>query len=156
MVNGTISELGHYLPVVIRNLVMNYIQNINEDSEEKYTYLFDDKVYGRVMSYDTLPKQKCKIEAHNKYVDIQISIVGMEGIEVYQRKDLKKLQTYDAENDVEFYKYDGIGHFAVIENIPGRFTMLFPADAHQPKISLEGAGGHVTKCVVKVDRTLFL
>lgn len=155
MVNGTIDELKNYLPDYIRGPVMDYIQSIDEDTAEGYTSIMGDKIYGRVMSYDTIPKQECKIEAHNRYIDIQISVTGAEGIAVYQRKDLGKVQENDSEGDVEFYKYDGKGHFAFIENIPGRFTMLFPMDAHQPKINLDEANKYVKKFVIKIDKILF-
>lgn len=156
MINGAISELSLYLPDKVKEMVMDYIQSVDEDTEEGYTYIIDDRVYGRVMSYVTLPKQECEIEAHNKYIDIQISLIGAEGIDVYQREDLKKVQDYDPECDVIFYQYEGKGHVAAIENIPRRFTMLFPSDAHQPKIFLDGANGHVKKCVVKIDKELFI
>ena len=155
MVNGTIDELGYYLPDNIRALVMDYVKNIDGESEEGYTNIMDDKVYGRVMSYDTLSKQECKIEAHNRYIDIQISVIGAEGIDVYQRKDLNEVQNYNAERDVAYYRYEGEGHFASVENIPGRFTMLFPSDAHQPQIFLDGANKRVKKFVVKIDKLLF-
>lgn len=155
MVNGTIDELKQYLPDCIRDLIMDYIKSINEDTAEGYTSIIDDKVYGRVISYNTKPKQECKIEAHNRYIDIQISIKGTEGIEVYQRKDLDQVQKYDSETDVAFYKYDKRGHFASIKNIPGRFTMLFSADAHQPQINVNETDGLVKKFVVKIDKTLF-
>lgn len=155
MINGTIDELERYLPDHIRGPVMDYIQSIDEDTAEGYTSIMGDKIYGRVMSYDTMPKQECKIEAHDRYIDIQISVLGAEGIEVYQRKDLDIIQEYIPETDAAFYKYNGKGHFAFIENIPGRFTMLFPMDAHQPKINLDEANRYVKKFVVKVDKSLF-
>ena len=155
MVNGTVEELRYYLPENIKELVMNYVKQVDEDTEEGYTYLLDDKVYGRVMSYDTLPKKECLIEAHNRYIDIQISVSGSEGIEAYQRQDLKEKEAYKESKDVAFYEYAGNGYFATIDNIPGRFSMFFPEDAHQPKICMEGASGHVKKFVVKIDKTLF-
>lgn len=155
MINGTIDELERYLPDRIRNQVMEYVQSIGKDTDEGYTYIMDERVFGRVMSYDTLPKQECRIEAHNKYIDIQISVIGAENIEVYQRCDLKECQSYDETEDVAFYEYEGKGHFAVIENIPGRFSVFFPSDAHQPKIFSEGKAGHIKKYVVKIDKNLF-
>lgn len=155
MINGTIEELRYYLPENIKELVMNYVKQVDRNAEEGYSYLLDNEVYGRVMSYDTLPKEECLIEAHNRYVDIQISVYGSEGIEVYQRQDLKETVAYKEDKDVVFFEYVGQGYFATIDNIPGRFSMFFPEDAHQPKICMEGASGHVKKFVVKIDKALF-
>ena len=155
MINGAIAELRCFLPESIRELVMDYVKGINENTEEGYTYLLEDKVYGRVMSYDTLAREECKIEAHNRYVDIQISITGSEGIDVYQRQDLKVTESYQQEKDVEFFAYEGNGYFATVDNIPGRFSMFFSEDAHRPKVRLEGASGYVKKYVIKIDKMLF-
>ncbi len=155
MVNGTLKELPNYLPDRVRDIVMNYVNGIDSRTEEGITYLLDEKIYGKVMSYDTLSEDKCQIEAHNRYIDIQISIIGSEGIKVYQRQDLKEVESYQEREDVAFYDYEEKGYFAAINNIPGRFSMFFPEDAHQPKICLDGESGHVTKFVVKIENTLF-
>ena len=154
MINGTIDELSYYLPEKIKDFVMGYIKSIDKDTEDGYTDIMSGRIYGKVMSYQTLPSQECKIEAHDKYIDIQASILGSEGITVYQRKDLNEMQKYDSENDVTFFRYEGKGHFADIDNIPGRFTMLLPEDAHQPQIKRNGSEGYVKKLVVKIDVSL--
>lgn len=153
MINGTIDQLSHYLPDDIRNSVMNYVDSITKDAKEGYTYLLEDKVYGRIMSYNTLPLEECKIEAHDRYIDIQISIEGSEGIEVYQRSLLKEIGVYSAEKDVIFLDSLEEKPYAIINNIPGRFSMFFPEDAHRPKVCIEGAYGYVKKYVIKIEKT---
>ena len=90
VVNGEIKELSIYLPKIAKKIILDYVREINSDTPEGYTELWGKHVYGRVMSYYTLAREQCKIEAHNRYVDIQITVVGAEKIEVYQRKKLKE------------------------------------------------------------------
>lgn len=155
MINGTIEELWYYLPEKLQKIVMEYVKEIDKNTEDGYTYLLDDKVYGRVMSYDTLPKETCKLEAHNRYVDIQVSISGSEGIEVYQRSQLKGAKGYDTEKDVIFFDLEKEKPYAFIHNIPGRFSMFFPEDVHRPKICVRGSSRHVKKYVIKIEKSLF-
>lgn len=155
MINETIDQLSHYLPDAIRNSVINYVDSITKDTKEGYTYLLEDKVYGRIMSYNTLPLEECRIEAHNRYIDIQISIEGSEGIEVYQRSLLREIEVYSADKDVTFLDSLEEKPYAIINNIPGRFSMFFPEDAHRPKMFIEGSSGYVKKYVIKIEKTIF-
>ena len=61
--------------------IFAFIQSINKDSEEK-KYLLDNGIYAVVESYSTKPIEKAIFESHLKYIDIQWTIDGAEGINI--------------------------------------------------------------------------
>ena len=85
-----------------------------------------------------------KFECHNKYIDIQFCINGIETIGWKPRKKcvLPKGE-FNEEKDVLFYG-DTPDTFFQITN--GQFAILFPEDVHAPTIS----DGEIKKLVIKV------
>lgn len=108
-----------------------------------------EKAYAMVHAYATHAPETCNVEAHDKYIDIQATLEGAEGITVYDRKALKTHIPYDETKDVAFYKQDGEARLAHTVNRKGYFTMLQSDEAHRPQ---ECAGGFdkVKKFVIKV------
>jgi biofilm protein TabA len=89
-------------------------------------------------------REKARLEAHRKYIDIQLVVSGDEWI---GWRDLKTCREsglgYSAEKEIEFYTASPAKWFCVL---PGSFAIFFPEDVHAP---LAGAGP-VHKVVVKV------
>ena len=85
-----------------------------------------------------------KFECHNKNIDIQVCINGLETI---GWKPREKCTTpngdYNAEKDVQFYS-DTPDTFFQLTN--GQFAIFFPEDVHAPMIG----EGEIKKLVVKV------
>lgn len=107
--------------------------------------LGSDKGYGLVRRYVTKPLTDQKFEAHRKYIDIQYIVSGEEYI-IYN--DATKLQTfscYEEENDCELFSGNG----TAIHLTQGDFVILFPQDAHIPKIAVN-AEKPVIKAIVKI------
>jgi YhcH/YjgK/YiaL family protein len=110
-------------------------------------------MFALVMRYDTRPPEKGVLEAHNAYIDVQASLEGGEYIEWFPRAVLAVEKPYDAEKDVVFFTRPGEAP-ARVYNVPGRFTVLFPDDAHMAQQCGIGSPAPVKKVVVKVPVSL--
>ena len=149
MIYSKLDKLQNYLDDDIYEKVKIFLDQVSEDMPEGKYEIWDDKVYARVMSYSTSLPDVCKIEAHDKYIDIQATITGAEGISVYERKCLVENTAYDFDNDVAFFETKGANVIANTVNLPGYFTMLLPEDAHRPQERVCGMD-RVKKFVIKV------
>ncbi|MDC1174706.1 YhcH/YjgK/YiaL family protein [Bacteriovoracaceae bacterium] len=125
-----------------------FIMGLDENSEEK-RYELGDGVFAIVMSYHTKDVQDANLESHKKYIDIQASIKGAEGIEWYPiDANLELKEEYSEKADVMFYHHPGVQR-ALIANIPGYFTVLWPEDIHMPQLKILDLN-FVKKVVVKI------
>ncbi len=85
-----------------------------------------------------------KFECHNKNIDIQLCINGVETIGWKPReKCVVENGTYNDEKDVQFYN-DAPDTFFQLTN--GQFAIFFPEDVHAPMIG----EGEIKKLVIKV------
>lgn len=105
--------------------------------------------YCLVMEYPTKPPSACRIEGHRNYVDIQFSLSGAEGIDVFSPIDVERDGEYDVEKDVEFYTSENAPTISTTNKV-GFFTLLRPHDLHRPQVIVEPKGG-VRKAVIKVE-----
>lgn len=149
MVYAKITDLSKYLDKDVYQQVESFLKQVSEDLPDGEYPIKGDSVYARVMSYSTSLPKECKIEAHDKYIDIQATIVGAEGISVYERDRLREKIPYDAEKDVVFFETEGALANAHTENVPGFFTMLYPEEAHRPQERVRNVD-RVKKFVIKV------
>ena len=149
MVYSKLENLKDYLKKDIYDKAVVFLNKITEDMPEGEYPIDGDAVFARVMSYQTKTPENCKIEGHNKYIDIQASIIGAEGIGVYCRDDLVEEEAYNDKNDVVFFDKEAATQIAYTVNIPGYFTMLFPEDAHSPQEQVLSFD-KVKKFVIKV------
>lgn len=149
MVYSQLTNLKEYVDPDIFKAMGKFLEQVSENMQDGEYPICGDKAFARVMSYQTGVPEECKIEAHNKYIDIQATIVGAEGISVYERRTLDENISYDADKDVVFFSREGAEGIAHTKNIPGYFTMLFPEDAHRPQEKVGGVGA-VKKFVIKL------
>jgi biofilm protein TabA len=85
-----------------------------------------------------------KFECHNKNIDIQLCINGMETIGWKPRsKCVTPNGGYNEEKDVQLY-HDGADTFFQLTN--GQFAIFFPEDVHAPMVG----EGEIKKLVIKV------
>jgi len=85
-----------------------------------------------------------KLEAHNKYIDIQIPLSKAETFGWKARKDLSDaIEDFNEEKDIQLFndKYE-----TRITVLPGDFLIFFPGDGHAPCIG----EGQIRKVVVKI------
>ena len=103
-----------------------------------------DRLYVSIDRTEGRGRERSRLEAHRRYIDIQLAIVGHEEIGWKALADCARLHAeYDEQNDVEFFS-------DMPENwlsLPaGHFAIFFPDDAHAP---LAGRGA-LTKAVMKI------
>ena len=104
-----------------------------------------DLVYCTRFTYETIPQEESFFEAHRRYLDIHIMVVGEERVDVNRPEDLKLT---DAQEGNDFYAYQGESwHSTVLK--PGEFLVVFPGDAHRIKVQVDGPKT-VSKAVFKV------
>jgi len=142
-------ENGHKYDELHKNfrMVMEILQSLNLQElqpghielDGKYVYINVDEVNGK-------SREEAKIEAHRKYIDIQVPISGSEVMGVMHIAELRDLSMpYDEEKDVMFFS-DKITNWQTVE--PGEFIIFFPEDGHAPLV--ECGEGH-KKIVVKIS-----
>jgi YhcH/YjgK/YiaL family protein len=92
----------------------------------------------------TAAESGAKFECHNKNIDIQLCIRGVEQIGWKPRETCKEPNGgYNDEKDVQFYKDAPDMHFQLTN---GQFAIFFPEDVHAPMIG----EGEIKKLVIKV------
>ena len=106
-----------------------------------------DELYYIIAGYETVPASQCKLEAHKKYIDLQIVLAGHEFIGYTPLQNLAVESEYDAEKDCAFYKYPE--KLSLIDFKPGMFAIFFEDDAHMPAIQA-GNSQEILKVVFKI------
>ena len=149
MIHARIENLKEYVSEEAYARISGFLESVSEDMPEDEYPICGDEIYAHVQKYDTVMPDEAKIEAHDKYIDIQFTICGAEGISVFDRNSLTANDDYNEEKDVIHYNYKDAVPIAHTDNIPGYFTLLYPEDAHRPKEQIRGAR-EVKKAVIKV------
>jgi YhcH/YjgK/YiaL family protein len=123
----------------------NYIKSQDFISMEPCKIELDDKNLFIIVSESTGKDiDEVKMETHNKYIDIQIPIIGTETMGWIAKNNLKnELSPYNPDKDITFYT-DKPAAYIVVNS--GDFAIFFPEDGHAPGIG----EGVIKKIIVKV------
>ncbi len=90
-------------------------------------------------------KENAFLEAHNRYIDIQICLEGNETMGYRSRSDCKSQKSaFDNEKDLIFYDDKPASYINVAA---GSFAIFFPEDCHAPLIG----EGQIRKIIFKVE-----
>ena len=95
----------------------------------------------------TKPVNEKGFEAHRRFIDIQLALRGCELIRCKPLECVKETIPYNEEKDAARYA-DEPGLDAVIGN--GYFVVVWPDDAHEPLLAVDGKPELVKKVVLKV------
>lgn len=101
-------------------------------------------VYAIVQDYLTFERSQGQWEAHRRHIDLQCVVSGTERIG-YAHASRLTPGRYDEERDL--VPLTGEGDYLTLG--PGGFMLLFPEDAHMPRIAV-AAPAPVRKVVVKI------
>lgn len=104
-----------------------------------------ERLVAILQDYQTKPSADCVWESHQKFIDIQYVISGVERMGWSPIERMKICVPYDGEKEAAFY--DGLGDFVAVR--AGMFAIFFPSDVHSPSAALD-APSHVRKVVLKV------
>jgi YhcH/YjgK/YiaL family protein len=104
-------------------------------------------LFAPVSEYLTKNEADAKFETHQKYIDIQYVISGVEqiGVAPISMKN-EVLVPYDETKDIEFMTVTQSSSFKAT---PEKFFIFFPSDIHRPSVKV-GENSQVRKIVVKV------
>lgn len=123
----------------------DYIKNTDWSKVEPGKIELDGKnLFVNYAVCKTKTVDTAKMETHNAYLDIQVSIEKEEVMGVTPTCDLKEpLAPYNPEKDITFFA-DKAQNLITVK--PGQFAIFWPEDGHQPGI----ADGEWKKIIVKV------
>lgn len=126
-----------------------FLQSAPPNLADGKHHLRGDDLFAIVMGYRTQPAAGGELEAHRRYLDIQLLLAGREGVACHNTGDLQVLRAYSQEEDAELYRVPPVAPANFIL-APGLFLALFPHDAHMPCLMLGPNPEPVRKIVVKV------
>lgn len=112
-------------------LVFDYLKNNDLKAMACGSYkLRGDDVFFNLQEYETKPVQK--LEAHKKYIDIQVVISGCEDMGYTDISNTEVSEDYNEEKDVMFLK----GEVKTLRAENKNFLIFYPNDAHMPALAV--------------------
>jgi YhcH/YjgK/YiaL family protein len=140
---GMYGGLGERIAVGLALLKEDHVINAKPG---RYEVQGKDLFY-MVDGYTTQPVDQCRLEMHQKYMDIQFIISGVEGIGYAALDGLTVATPYNGEKDVAFYEPPADQSTLVLT--AGMFAIFWPNEPHRPKICVQNPGP-IRKIVVKI------
>lgn len=105
----------------------------------------ENVIYMDLIETTTILPDSKLFEAHEKYIDLHLTLTGEEWYGYAPINNLTADGPYDPEKDILWYRGEGV-YFRVPR---GQFVLFFPEDAHKPCVSFEEPGV-IKKLVVKI------
>ena len=102
-----------------------------------------NEVFFNLQEYETKPIQK--LEAHKKYIDIQVVAIGKEYMGYTNLNNTTISEEYNEEKDVMFLNGKVDKLLATNKN----FLIFYPEDAHMPALSVDNPS-IVKKAIFKI------
>lgn len=127
---------------------ISYLKKQDLAALEVGTYQVNDDFYYMIQEYETKPSDKCRLETHDRYADIQWIISGEEELDTVSRTGLEVEEAYDEKRDVAFWKEPKELCQSILTT--GSYMVLPPSIAHKPQMRAGSEACHVKKCVAKV------
>ncbi|MEG1806011.1 MAG: YhcH/YjgK/YiaL family protein [Clostridia bacterium] len=146
MIYDKLNNLNKYFN---NNKVMSKLSRFLEDNDvysfPDGKYKIDgDNLFVVLMSYNAKDKNECKLESHEKYIDIQAILSGEEKIEYVKNDESKSLEPYNEEKDIQFFEGSGI-ELNVKES---EFVLFMPKECHRPSYNV--TPNAIRKMLVKI------
>lgn len=89
----------------------------------------NDNFFYNIQSYETSYAEKCELESHRKYVDIQIIVTGRECMDLVDISRLSLKKSYDEIKDVIFWNIPN--RMSKTTLVAGDCIVLYPETAHR-------------------------
>lgn len=154
MILCEIKDAGRYavLSGALKTAI-EWLQNYNPDNFVKGVVNlgvpegFSAEVLVKCQEPSLVPRENARLEAHRRFIDIQVPLKGPETMGWAPIESLRHSQgPYSEEKDVEFF---GDSAHSLLDVKVGQMAVFFPEDAHAPNI---GLGNHRKLCIkVPVD-----
>lgn len=127
-------------------LVFDFLKNNDLSTMECGIHkLRGDEVFFNLQEYETKPTQK--LEAHKKYIDIQVVVTGEEYMGYTNINNTTVTEEYDTERDVMFLN----GEVDKVKADNKTFIVFYPEDAHMPALSINSPK-QVKKAIFKIQK----
>jgi len=148
MIYDTLKNLGRYAGMSANlDKVIAFLQSHDLSALPMgRTDVDGDHVYVNVMEAAATPGQGRSFETHDRYMDLQIDLEGVERCEV-ALGEVREAVPYDPERDIAMWDGDAD---AVVTLGPGRFALFLVGEPHKPGI-LAGEDAHLKKAVFKIE-----
>lgn len=127
---------------------LEIIEELDWETVECGRYDVDDELYYTVQEYETKYPEQARYEAHEKYVDIQYIVKGIERMEFAETSKLKVTEKYNPEKDVKFLEEPKVIDASIVE--AGDYRIFYPEDAHRPGLCVNNTPGKVKKILAKI------
>jgi YhcH/YjgK/YiaL family protein len=145
----------------LENLERYRFEDPNMEEARKFLLTFDvmslerrrhdikgDEIFMNHRDAMQIPLTEARYEAHERYVDIHITLKGTDFIRTTEKRNLVRTTEYDRENDFILGDYDG-AHYTDSYIGEGSFGIYFPEDTHLVNASPDELQ-QVEKFIVKV------
>ncbi|MFT5699967.1 MAG: biofilm protein TabA [Desulforhopalus sp.] len=146
MILDTLKNAERYEPLHKSfSKAFQFLQRPDIDRLEVGKYEIEgDAVFAIVAKDQGRAKNEAQLEIHNKYIDIQLVLAGVDEMGWKARSGCTEIvDAYDPESDIQFFTDIPTAWFITT---PLHFAIFFPEDAHLPLIST----GIVHKIIVKI------
>lgn len=127
---------------------LEIIEGLDWDTVECGRYDVDDELYYVVQEYETKYPEQGRYEAHEKYVDIQYIVKGVERMEFAETSKLKVTEKYNPDKDVKFLEEPKVIDASIVEE--GDYRIFYPEDAHRPGLCVNNTPAKVKKILAKI------
>ena len=108
-----------------------------------------DRMFIKLMRYQSKPYAECKAETHEKYADLLYIVSGEELFRwCVLDESMEVSEPYNEERDITFYKE--LKDESVCRLGPDYFVLLGPSDVHRPYEEIPGEAQPIVKVVVKI------
>ncbi|MCX6376331.1 MAG: YhcH/YjgK/YiaL family protein, partial [Armatimonadetes bacterium] len=145
---GLVEDWIRYFGSDVWKRAFEFILSLDKEAPEETIELLGQDMTARVMSYQTVGREDARLEAHREHVDIQASLQNDERIDWFPLRGLIEKDGYDRAKDVIHYECPAHASASVCVG-PGMFAVLYPEDAHMPKL-ITGQAHRVKKVVLKL------
>lgn len=145
MIVDTLDNISKYSEIIPKKAIKFMISLDNNIKSGRYN--IDEESYANIDEYEPKLIDKCKFEAHKKYIDIQMIVCGEEEIHLTDIKNLKVSEKYDENRDIMFFE-NSEKYIDKIKLVPNKFVLIYPHEAHKPQIKT--TANFVKKIVVKI------
>ena len=146
MILSTLSQSGRYSalhPLFPR--AFDYIRNTDLFTLAPGRYpIVGDDLFAIVEQVPGRTREMAKLEAHRRYIDIQLVLDGIDEMGWKPLADCyNPVSDYSTEKDIQFF-HDTPASW--IATLPDAFCIFFPEDAHAPLVST----GSIHKVIFKI------
>ncbi|AAU38813.1 MULTISPECIES: N-acetylneuraminate anomerase [Basfia] len=140
------------LPKVLAD-VCDYLKTLDLSALENGRHEINENIFMNVMTPTSDAAENKKSELHHRYIDIQLVISGLDGMEYSVTEPaLEKYEEYHQEEDYQLTAAEIADKNWIVVR-PNQFVVFYPYEQHKPCCNVNGQA-ELKKLVVKVPVAL--